>query len=293
MIKPIKIDFAIIGAQKAATTTLHDLLKQHPGIAFPPTKEDNYFALDDVYRLGNKHLAMQYANALPNQKIGHAYVHLMYYASVCAPRMWEHNSQMKLVALLRNPVERAYSAFWYARSRGWEGCENFEDAIRREEAGGISDNFTHQGNLTYLQHGHYADQLQVFIDTFGCDAVRVHFQDELRCNPVELCRSLFEFIGVDSSFLVDGTVKSNIASRPRFETLPRLVNNPSLLKHVYQSIMPYELRRLINRKVLQRIESLNQTVYEYPPMRKETRARLEAYFAPHNERLQTLVGRSF
>lgn len=293
MIEPIKIDFAIIGAQKAATTTLHDLLKQHPEIAFPPTKEDNYFALDDVYLLGHKHLAMQYAKALPNQKIGHAYVNIMYYASICAPRMWEHNSQMKLIALLRNPVDRAYSAFWYARNRGWEVSDSFEDAIRREEEGRISDNFTHQGILTYLRHGHYAEQLQVFIDIFGRDAVRVHFQDELRVDAVRLCKSLFDYIGVAPDFCVDGSLKSNVASRPMVAALPRFINNPSGLKKIYQTIMPYRMRRLLNRNLLQKIEKLNQARHQYPPMSELTRNRLEAYYAPHNDKLRALIGRAF
>lgn len=293
MVEPIKIDFAIIGAQKAATTTLYDLLKQHPEIAFPPMKEDNYFAFDDTYRLGHKHLAMQYAKALSSQKIGHAYVNIMYYASICAPRMWEHNPRMKLIALLRNPIDRAYSAFWYARNRGWEMSDSFEDAIRREEEGGISDNFTHQGILTYLKHGHYAEQLKVFIDTFGRDAVRVHFQNELQADAVGLCKSLFDYIGVTSDFRVDGALKSNVASRPMIAALPRFINNPSSLKKIYQAITPYKMRRLINRNFLQKIEKLNQATHRYPPMSERTRHRLEDYYAPHNDKLRALIGRAF
>lgn len=293
-VNKVVIDFAIIGAQKAATTTLFDLLRQHPEIAFPQIKEDNYFAKNEVFVRGESHLAFQYKNAKEGQYIGHAYVNLMYWHYVTVPRMKEHNKEMKLIALLRDPVDRAYSAYWYAKLRGWENAPSFEDAIERELKNEISSDFTIRGMQTYLAHGHYAEQLEVFFREFGEKQIRIYFQQQMKESPELLCRDIFAFLNLNNQdYLMNYTQTSNAASRARIEAIPRLLNNPSRIKRVYHAIMPLRVRKIINHTIVQRVEHVNQKAQSYPPMCSDTREKLKEYYELHNDRLVALIGRGF
>lgn len=287
----IKIDFAIIGAQKAATTALFEMLVQHPSIYMPETKEDNFFVKDEVYSTGQAHLKLAYGAASNTQLLGLAYVNLLYFAELAAPRMAAHNPRMKLIALLRNPVDRAYSAYWYARMRGWETASTFEEALDNESKGRVSDQFAHQSNLTYLAHGHYADQLAVFIDTFGRDAVHVFFQDELKDAAQPVCSAIFSSLGLPEQAIRQ--VSANEASRARLSAVSSLIVNDSPVKSLYKKVVPYSIRYFISRNLVFRFQEMNRKPASYPPMADATRLRLEEYYAPHAERLTALLGRSY
>jgi hypothetical protein len=285
------IALSILGAQKAATTALFEMLRQHPGLFMPAAKEDNFFANDESYAKGETHLALAYAGAAPGQLLGHAYVNLLYYARAAAPRMHAHNPGMKLVALLRDPIDRAYSAYWYARMRGWESAATFEEALENETCGRISPQFAHQGILTYQAHGHYAEQLQVFFDTFGREAVQVYFQDDLKTDPQAVCSAIFAALGLPDHPV--RPVTANEAAKARFPAVSAAIVNDSPIKTLYKKLVPYPVRFRISRGLMQRVQAMNREPARYPPMTAETRARLAAYYEPHNRKLHDLLGRSF
>src|SRR5580765_4385092 len=108
------IDFAIIGAQKAGTTALYEYLGAHQDVFVPAVKEVPYFVKDDVYEKGEKYLDVIYREYRGEPIVGIAHVRLM-----CRPesvdRLLAHNSAMRCIAVLRDPVTRAYSSYWYAR----------------------------------------------------------------------------------------------------------------------------------------------------------------------------------
>jgi hypothetical protein len=198
---------------------------------------------------------------------------------------------MKLVALLRNPIDRAYSAYWFARMRGWETAPTFEAALENELHGRISDQFAHRSNLTYLAHGHYAEQLAVFQRTFGPGALLVYFQEELKADPQAVCGAVFSALGL-APFQVDQVV-ANEASEARFSALSSAIVNDSPVKALYKKLVPYPVRYRISRNLVRRVQKMNRKPAAYPPLAAETRARLEAYYQPHNRKLHELLGRSF
>ena len=154
------VDFWIAGAQKAGTTTLFDILAEHPDAFVPRAKEIHYFSSDEFHPQGPSYLDPFYADAPEAALLGGAYVHTMFFPESAA-RMHAHNPAMKVLAVLRNPIDRAYSAFWFARRNGWEPAETFEEALALEPTR-AEGTLTERTELTYVRHGYYAEQLAVF-----------------------------------------------------------------------------------------------------------------------------------
>ena len=285
-----KIDFAIIGAQKSGTTALFDMLNQHPEIQFGYKKEDNYFVQEEIYQSGPAHLYGIYATDKLNGLRGYAYVNLMYFHSIAVPRLYKNNPSMKIVAILRDPIDRAYSAFHYMRSRMMEPHETFEAAIEQELVS-LDDSFQFQANRTYLGHGHYASQLKPFLDAFGRENVRIYDQAELKRSYQEVCSDAFQFLGVQD---LAGTVTQSLSNQtgmPAVSLIPRLIYSTGSLKSLYVRLLPAAARRRLRVGVVRKVREANLKQVQFPPMSSDTRARLAAYYAPHNEALAQLLGR--
>jgi len=285
-----KIDFLIIGAQKSGTTTLYDWLGQHPDIFLPETKEVLYFAYDDFYRQGEKYLDVFYKKYSAQKVAGGAYVHLMYFPHV-VQRIFNYNPHMKIIAVIRNPIDRAYSAYWFARSNGWESCNTFEDALDREKER-IHGSYTERAELTYLGHGKYAEQLQYFFDAFGSEKMMVVFTEDLRFHPGEVFDQVLKFLGLSSignSFdLSQDSNRSNAARLPALQKF--LLSKEAWYKNLGRRWLPASLRMWIRTRFTEKIISLNRRPFEYPPMKPDTRKMLVDYYKPQNEKLEKLIG---
>lgn len=285
-----KIDFLIIGAQKSGTTTLYDWLRQHPDIFLPVAKEVLYFAYDDFYRQGEKYLDVFYNKYSGQKVVGGAYVHLMYFPHV-VQRIYDYNSNMKMIAVLRNPIDRAYSAYWFARSNGWESCATFEDALDREKER-MHGSYTERAELTYLTHGQYAEQLQYFLDVFGPEQVISFFTEHLRFSPKDVFGQALKFMGLppvaDGFDLSEDSNRANTARVPALQKV--LFSKEARYKRWGRSLLPATLRMWIRTRFTQKIISWNRRPFQYPPMNPDTRRTLLNYYKPHNAQLKKLIG---
>jgi len=221
-------NFFIIGAQKAGTTNLYHLLKQHPQIFLPSIKEPGYFywvghadgvrwPSGTVTKVGvrdwKEYLSL-YKDAGDMQAIGDAST--IYLGDPqAALRIKQAAPDAKIVVVLRNPVDRAYSAFNYMRRNGKEPVERFEDAIALESermAGGFAP------ALYYLSRGFYARQLRAWYELFPREQIKVCLFEELIAEPRRSCAEMFEFLGVDNQFSPDleasGGIQRNSSGIP-------------------------------------------------------------------------------
>ena len=127
------VDFIVAGAQKGGTTALDFYLRQHPNICMATGKEVHFFDTEKFFQ-GHKVDYDEYHSRFePNAShvlVGEATPIYMYW-HYAPRRIWEYNSKMKLIILLRNPIERAYSHWNMERSRNWEHLP-FWDAIQYE-----------------------------------------------------------------------------------------------------------------------------------------------------------------
>jgi hypothetical protein len=206
-------DYLIIGAQRAGTTSLYKYLAQHPGIgpAFLGKGahffDTNYSGDLDSYRAHFPTRAYKrYVKAWRGVELVTGEGSPYYLAHPHAPsRIAEALPGVKLIALLRDPVERAHSHYQHERARGFEEL-SFEEAIEREPerlAGELEkmladpsyNSFSYQHH-TYLARGRYADQLEVWYSLFPKEQILVLRSEDLFADPDRTYREALAFLGV-------------------------------------------------------------------------------------------------
>ena len=181
-----RLSFLVCGAQKCGTTALAAYLRQHPKIHLPEAKELHFF--DDETQtwpepdLNALHRHFQAAEA--NQLWGEATPISLYWDSA-AERIWRYNSKMRLIAILRNPIERAYSHWAMEHQRGNDPL-NFALALEQEEARCREALPLQHRVFSYVDRGYYSSQLRRLWRFFGREQVLVLRQEELRHTP-EVC----------------------------------------------------------------------------------------------------------
>lgn len=264
--KDVKLpDFLIVGAAKSGTTSLHYYLKQHPQIFMPKVKELWFFSfMDNIPNIRHGHLAKmivskfdQYINyfqdANSSQIIGEACPGYLYtYESTIAnikKTYKEKYKDLKIIIILRNPAERAWSQFMMNRKSGEEPLDDFlevlkPDIIRKRLNDGWSIGFD------YVGFGMYCEQVRAFIKDFP--ETRIFLYDEFSWDSLKVVREIFTFIGVDPMFVLDTEKRHNISGKPRLVSLNRLIYGRYPLKKLLKSVIPYQVRARIRTAVDQR-----------------------------------------
>jgi hypothetical protein len=197
-----KLDFIIIGAQKAGTTTLFKLLSEHPGIHMPLGKEIPFFTQEELYAQGyDAYLTQFFGGAKKDKLWGKATPH--YLNDPRAPeRIAVTLPGTKLIAILREPAERALSHYRMSVRRGFEQ-RTFEQAIhdmldpgdlkraRELQVGPASE------SQTYIVRGEYGRLLTNYYNRFPRENILVLFTDDLEADPAMVLEKIFNFIGVE------------------------------------------------------------------------------------------------
>ena len=285
-----KIDTMIIGAQKCGTTTVYDWLAQHPRVYLPQIKEVHYFVRDEFYQQGESYLEPLYRGAAEGQLLGGAYAHLMFFPEA-VKRLLAHNHQMKIVAVLRNPIDRAYSAYWFARRNGWEHLETFEEALAAEDHR-QAGSWMERTELTYLTHGRYAMQLAPYFESMERNQIHVIVTDDLHANPAAVFDTLQQFLGLSERVGLTTHERRNESSVARWKWLQaRLLSHDSPAKRLYRRLVPQSSRVRLREKILTPLENLNVKPFRYPGMSEETRSKLCDHFAEENRQLWQLLDR--
>ena len=285
-----KVDALIIGAQKAGTTSLYNYLNQHPGLEFSKVKEIPFFG-DVLYGRGIDHLHGFFEWRDDAETFVSADVHLL--ASEQAPaQVYAYNPRMKFILVLRDPVDRAWSAYWYAVRNGWESeSVSFEQALALEGQRLQSKNPREQRDLAYLSNGMYWHHLQRWLALFPREAFFIVSSTELRQNAAEVVARAWGFLGLDSDGKVETTREYNRAGRARLRWVYRLLyKRDSGLRQAVGRLMPARLRIWIRSSVFPRIVRLNTAESETPRMPADVRLRLEAMFCEDMRNLQQDFG---
>ena len=218
-----KPNFIIIGAMKAATTSLYTYIKQHPDIFMTKVKEPmffNNFQQENNYNiLGSKskkatkleeYLAM-FKDAKNEKAIGEASPAYIYNEN--APYLIkEHLPDVKIIAILRQPTDRAYSNFLHTKRADRENVNSFGQAIKIEKER-ISDNWSPLYH--YIQKGFYSVQLKRYYNLFPKENIKVYLFEDVVKTPKETLKDIFKFLNVDENIEIDVSKKSNVSGTPK------------------------------------------------------------------------------
>ena len=195
-------DFIIIGAQKGGTTSLYNYLIQHPQIAPAAQKEVHYFDLN-FHQSPDWYCAQFPQPENGSHKItGEASPYYIFHPHV-PQRIYDICPQVKIIALLRNPVQRAISHYYYYIKIGYESL-SLESAIASEPErlkGEIEKllanpnyySYKHQ-HYSYLSRGIYADQLPAWMKLFPKSQISILKSEDLYSNPSEIFNTVLEFL---------------------------------------------------------------------------------------------------
>ncbi len=204
------LDFVIVGAQKSATTSLFEILKNHPLISLPIEKEVPFFSGDDFDpRLWPRFMQCHFDAASPGQILGKISPQYMCDRRV-AGRLAGLMPEVRVIAILRDPIERSWSHFQMGKRRMTEE-RDFSGAVRelleidaQEKAVSQTppthaDGYESEGDF-YLAWSEYGRQLTEFYQHFSSDQILVLFTEDLKRDPQLVIDRVLAFIGLASGY---------------------------------------------------------------------------------------------
>jgi hypothetical protein len=318
------LDFIIIGAQKAGTTSLFEYLRPHPELSLPIGKEVPFFSHKAAYARGwVDYLSKAFAAADPTTKWGTATPQYMvgglweqpnspsddgsYDERTVPLRIHEQLPNVRLIAILRDPVERARS---HHRMAVMNEIENrpfdqaIDDLLQPE---GLAEARREPRELTgYVTWGEYGRILAAYYDVFSKEQILVLFTEELEHDPERLLQRIYDFVGVRDDFIPDnlGTryrVGGSGLRVPSLGTYSRLspwaiqrnLTGNSALRRLWHAL-PEHRRRQIDRVygwVGYKIDLWNRQVNaDGEDVETATVERLRAHYQQDGAQLKELLG---
>ncbi|MFD1674165.1 sulfotransferase family protein [Alicyclobacillus fodiniaquatilis] len=253
-------NFIIIGAAKAGTTALYKYLQQHPDIFMSRVKETNHFAFRDTppnFQGPGDHpnaitsfddYQALFQDASGCKAIGEASPMYLYKPEV-AKRIKTVIPDVKLIVILRDPVERAYSAYNHLRRDGREPIGDFVTAVQEEE-NRIKANWAPMWH--YLSRGYYYQQLKPYLEQFDSNQLLILFHEDLDSDPQATLQKVFRYLGVDDTFIPDTTIRHNVSGIPRSPKLHQFLTQSSFLKQMVRPMLPQKFRESTAAKVRER-----------------------------------------
>lgn len=261
-------NFLIIGAARSGTTAVARALGQHPDVFMTTPKETHFFAHPGQ---SQKYAGPGDEEMINSQLITDPDAYLRLYDRASSYRARGEGSvstlfrpevsidairrfadpDVRLIAILREPAERAYSSYLYLRGRGFERAETFAEGLRLEPER-TADNFHHMWR--YEAMSRYADQLPAFQDEFG-DRLQVHIFEEYRSSPTESLQRMCQFLDIDSEVAFDTELNVNRGGVPRSRLLSRamgVARSSSSITAMVKRLTPYSMRERIRAANLSR-----------------------------------------
>ncbi len=285
--------FIIGGTIKGATSSLFNYIAAHPQVCGSRVKETYFFSQaysGDIEEDYQKYAAF-FDPEPENTVLMEASPNYLAYKENVAPRIKQLFPDVKILFVLRNPVDRLYSHFNFAKGKLQlpqemsfevfvEHCQRFNDAeITAAEAGIVE---TH---LRAVEIGNYGRYLKNFYADFKTENIKVMFFEELSIDPLEKLEEISEFIGVSASFYANfANTKANVSFSARVKFLHYIVLLANRL------LEPVLLRRPeLKHRLVRLYKFFNQNKQSFVPMKEETREKLLDYYAPSNAIVKSLL----
>lgn len=291
-------NFLIVGASRSGTTSLYYYLKQHPEIFLSNVKEpffisaqfvnyptkgvgDDYFFKRHVVKRFEDYCKL-FESAAGKKAIGEASANNLYYSDKSIKYIKQFLGDPKIIIILRNPVERAFSAYMMLVSDGREYL-SFDEALSQEKKR-FQKNWGHI--WMYKDSGLYYNSVRAFLENFS--DVKVCLFYDLKNRPLSLMREIFEFLDVDISFVSDSTVQYNVSGIPKVKLINEFFVKPSKLQNVTRAIGKFVLGEDRWAKLRDTLRAKLLTKSEIKP---EMRQYLKEFYWEDIKNLEVLLGR--
>ena len=202
-------NFLIVGSVKSGTTSLYNYLSQHPDIFMPKWKELSFFMGDSSLPLNKvktlKSYKRLFSKVQKQTAVGEASTAYLYddLAPILIKKIL---GTIKIIIVLRNPVDMAYSLYNHQARKEGETLKTFEEALAAEPMRLQNPDFKKNcygwhANYYYFKRGLYSEQVKRYLDTFGKEKILIFLFEELATDAVEVAQKAFRFLGVDDVFV--------------------------------------------------------------------------------------------
>lgn len=194
-----QIQFLVIGAQKSGTTSLFQYLKAHPSIYMPAKKEVAFFARDRLFDMGvSYYLSEFFGNVAQGQIAGEASPQYMCF-SKCPERIANAFPEVKLLAVLRNPIDRAFSHYRMALRREYR-LPTFADCIASQINRPLPADDDVDQETEFVSFGEYGRILSNYLRYFDRRQIQLVWSEELSSRTELVMQQIFRFLQVDDTF---------------------------------------------------------------------------------------------
>jgi hypothetical protein len=274
-------NFLIVGAMKSGTTSLARYLGAHPQAYLVPEKEVYFFERTDLWARGIDWYEERFAGAAAELAVGEASPSYMFYRRA-VERMASVVPDARLIVMLREPVERAYSHYLHWRFDKVIERRSFERAVEDEIAEGERPALEYgpgEVPCDYLARSRYLPQLQHLCEHFPRESVLVILLEDLERAPEETFSQVCGFLGIDSSIL-PGNVGTVFNAHHQFRPV-----------WLWRLSVDRNLWRWVPKRMRLRLVHGMARAVPHPPLDDRVRMRLREHFADHNAALAEWLGR--
>ena len=289
-------NFLIVGAAKSGTSSLHNYLNQHHQVFMPSynkegmkVKEPRFLIKDLVqHRLHNGIWTFEEYQSLfddvkDEKAIGESTVLYLYYYKNAINNIKHYlGEDVKIIIMLRNPADRAYSAFQHV-SRGFKENNSFEKSLEIEKG-----RMEREENLTpmvmYKEMGMYYEMVKAYMESFK--NIHIIFYEDFRDNIESEMNKIYNFLGISNNIKIDVITKHNVGGKKwKNEKMKHVFMKDNPMKSILKSVLPENFRKGMRNKLI------NASTNKILSMKEETREYLNDYFKQDVKKLSELLNK--
>ncbi|MGY8917438.1 MAG: sulfotransferase family protein [Flavobacteriales bacterium] len=284
----MKVDFFIVGAPKAGTTSLYHYLNEHPEISMSSQKEPDYFSDADIQNEGmyygknridtiKKYHSLFDDNSESKLK-GEASVSYLFYKNV-PQKIKSYNPEAKIIIMLRDPIDRAFSHYLMDYRLGLVS-DSFEDIIDQKSVHKNAKLFYQQ----YIELSEYTNQVKRYLNVFdGKEILFIEYED-LKKDALGIVKKTYLFLGVNQVYRPDVNKKHNTYTMPK-NSIIRFIYSFVILRNILSFFFQ---KNLVNRLKIVLFKNDKK-----PKLLDKTRDRLKQFFTNDVNKLAKMLNKDF
>ena len=247
-------NFLCIGAPKSGTTSLFEILKQHPEIGLSSFKEPHFFDNDVNWEKGLDWYKKNYFSGIESCKSIGEFTPSYLGSEICSSRIKETlNKDIKFIVLLRNPISRSYSHYLHTKRDEYENL-SFLDSLEKEE-GRLQDYRINKDDVSFSRFSYkyssmYSLHLKNYLNEFKKEQFCIVLFDDFVNHRERVIKRILNFLDVDENIDLDIDIRINPASKARSVHLKKFMAKKSVFRTLLKFMVPsLEFRQRIRNKI--------------------------------------------
>ncbi|MEE2953726.1 MAG: sulfotransferase domain-containing protein [Bacteroidota bacterium] len=274
--KKLKLpNFLIVGAAKSGTSSLHNYLNQHPNIFMPTFNSDGIKVKEPRFLISKlvkdrlhsgtwtfEEYQKLFTDCIDYQAVGESTVLYLYYYEEAIKNIKKYLGQnVKIIIMLRNPIDRAYSAYNFVVRRGIKEKLSFEEALKQEKDR-LYNNYNMTPMVMYKEMGLYYKMVESYMKNF--QDVHIIFYDEFKKNTSVEISKVFAFLNVSVLSNIDSSKRYNVGGQTwRFQWARAVFLKKSIFKRYIPRIVKNTIIKNLLPFLIRKSNSINKKTKEY------------------------------